>query len=84
MSLFSVVNGTISGSAVSTTTSGSTGNFSIPVGPLADGTYTYLVEATNSFGTTNSAQFSFTIKTQGPTTVPTLGLNPRDDTGVLG
>ena len=85
VSLFSVVNGTISGSAVSTTTSGSTGNFSIPVGPSSpDGTYTYLVEATNSFGTTKSAQFSFTIKTQGPTTVPTLSLNPRDDTGVKG
>ena len=85
VSLFSVVNGTISGSpVVLPTTSGSTGNFSISVGPLSDGTYTYLVEATNSFGTTKSAPFSFTIKTQGPTTVPTLGLNPRDDTGIVG
>ena len=28
-------------------------------------TYTYLVQATNSFGTTNSGQLTFTIKTQG-------------------
>ena len=84
MSLFSVVNGIISGSAVSMTTSGSTGNFSISVGPLAPGTYTYLVKATQLFRHDQSSQFSFTIKTQGPTTVPTLGLNPRDDTGVQG
>ena len=84
MSLFSVVNGITSTSAVSMTTSGSTGNFSISVGPLAAGTYTYLVEATNSYGTTSSSQLTFTIKTQGPTTVPTLGLNPRDVTGAHG
>jgi subtilisin-like proprotein convertase family protein len=86
VSLFAVVNGAVSGSAVNPTpiTAGPNGAFSIPVGPLADGVYTYLVKATNSFGTTSSAPFTFTIETHGPTTVPTLGLNPRDDTGVVG
>ena len=79
-----VVNGSISGPAVGTTTSDSKGNYSIPVGPLADGSYTFLVQATNTFGTTKSGQTTITIDTQGPTTVPTLGLDPRDDTGVKG
>jgi subtilisin-like proprotein convertase family protein len=84
VSVFPVINGTPSTTAVGTTVTGSNGSFSIVVGPLTSGTYTYVVQATNSYGTTSSSAFSFTIKTQGPTVVPTLGLNPRDDTGVKG
>jgi subtilisin-like proprotein convertase family protein len=90
VALFPVINGITGTTSVGTTTAGSNGNFSIPVIPvnpatlLPDGTYTYVVQATNSFGTTKSAAFSFTIKTKGPTGVQTLGLNPRDDTGVKG
>src|SRR5205823_533361 len=54
VALFRVDNGATSGSALGSAKSDSSGSFNIPVGPLADGTYTFLVEATNAFGSTRS------------------------------
>src|SRR5262249_1707189 len=64
VSLFQVVNTVPSGSPLSTTTSDSNGHFSLTAGPLADGSYTFQAQATNSFGTTTSGQTSVTIETQ--------------------
>ena len=89
VSLFQVIGGVISESPLSTATTDANGNYVLPYGgppngPLAPGTYTFLVQAVNSFGPTNSSPLTITIDTQAPTLTPTLSLSPADDTGVVG
>jgi subtilisin-like proprotein convertase family protein len=62
----------------------SAGQYSIQLSNLTDGSYTLQAVATNSFGSSTSAPFTFHVETHGPTTVPTLRLSPLDDTGILG
>jgi len=76
--------GSPTGNPVGTATTDNLGNFSILKTGLADGTYVVQAVATNAFGSTNGAPFTFRVKTSVPTTVPTLILNPADDTGVKG
>jgi hypothetical protein len=88
VSIYQSVNGSPAGPALGTqsATDGS-GNYSIQIGlpnGLADGTYTLQAIATNTFGSSTSAPFSFTVKTQGPTTAPILSILPADDTGIKG
>lgn len=74
----------LSGSATGNAVSDANGNYSITVGPLADGRYTFQVQASNAFGVGNSLQLTVTIDTQGPSLVPTLNILPDDDTGIKG
>ena len=76
--------GSPTGNPVGTATTDNLGNFSILKTGLPDGTYVVQAVATNAFGSTNGAPFTFRVKTSVPTTVPTLALDPADDTGVKG
>ena len=69
---------------IGTTTTNATGNYSIQFPSSPDGSYTVQAVATNTFGSSSSSLLTFTIKTAGPTKVPTLALNPADDTGIKG
>ena len=78
------INGIPATTSVGTTTTDANGNYSVQFPASADGTYVVQAVATNQYGSTSSAQFSFTIKTKPITAIPTLGLNPADDTGIVG
>jgi subtilisin-like proprotein convertase family protein len=82
--LFTSVAGMPSGTALGTTTTDALGNYSIQLFNLPDGTHTYQAVATNTFGSSNSLPFTFTIKTASTLLTPTLALNPADDTGIVG
>ena len=69
---------------IGTTTTDALGNYSIQFPSSPDGSYTVQAVATNTFGSSSSSLFTFTIKSNGPTMVPTLSLNPADDTGIKG
>ena len=84
ISIYIAVNGAPSGSPLASGTTDQNGNYSIQLPPQADGTYTFIAVATNNFGSTRSTTLRVTIKTNAPTTVPTLLLNPVDDTGIKG
>ena len=81
--LFEVISGQPN-QLIGTTTTNSVGAYSIQFPASPDGPYTVLAVATNTYGSTDSAPFTFTIKTTGPTTVPTLLLSPSSDTGIPG
>ncbi|QEH39304.1 Proprotein convertase P-domain protein (plasmid) [Aquisphaera giovannonii] len=49
-----------------------------------DGTYQLIARATNAKGSTDSTPITFTVKTNGPTQDPTLGLLAADDSGIVG
>lgn len=71
------------GSSVATGTSNANGVYTIPFANLGDGTYRVVAVATNSFGNSPvSGVLTFQIKTNAPTTKPTFGLLPADDTGL--
>jgi subtilisin-like proprotein convertase family protein len=69
---------------IGTTTTDSLGNYTIQFPSSPDGSYTVQAVATNTFGSSPSSLYTFTIKTNGPTKVPTLGLLAADDTGIPG
>ncbi|MFO0907024.1 MAG: Ig-like domain-containing protein [Isosphaeraceae bacterium] len=72
------------GAPLATTTSNSLGNYSLTFPNLGDGIYYIQTVATNAFGSSNSSVFKFQIKTNAPTTTPTIGLLGSDDTGIVG
>ena len=69
---------------LATGTTDVSGNYSLQYPTSPAGTYSVVVIATNSKGSTDSTTLTFTIKTSAPTTVPTLLLDPNDDTGIKG
>src|SRR5690606_38136776 len=72
------------------TISSSTGEFSLPLAdvngnPLGDGTYRVAAVATNAHGNSPTSPIvTVRIKTQAPTTAPTLRLDPGYDSGIVG
>jgi large repetitive protein len=85
VALFFSAGGNTTGGPLATGTSDANGNFSLQFpNALPPGPVTVQVVATNVFGSSNSAPLSFTIKTQGPSTAPTLGLLAADDSGIKG
>ena len=84
INIYNAVNGVPSGAPLVTGTTDQNGNYSLQLPAQADGVHTYIATATNTFGTTNGSTLTITIKTNAPTTVPTLLLNPNDDTGIKG
>ena len=69
---------------LATATSDANGSYSLQYPTSPAGTYSVVVIATNANGTSKSATFTFTIKTDAPTTAATLSLDPNDDTGIKG
>ena len=71
---------------VTTTSDAVTGAFVLqfPTQNPTDGTFVIEAAATNADGTTLGNPLTFTIKTAGPTVVPTLNLDPNDDSGIVG
>ena len=84
INIYNSVNGLPSGAPLVTGSTDQNGNYSLQLPVQADGVHKYIATATNTFGTTNSGTITVTIKTSAPTTVPTLMLNPADDTGIVG
>jgi hypothetical protein len=82
--LFLSSNGQPTGAPLQTTTTDANGNYSLIVPYQGDGSYTLQTVATNTFGSTNSPPLSLQIKTNAPTTMPTVGIRPADDTGIKG
>jgi subtilisin-like proprotein convertase family protein len=75
------------GAALATASSDAGGNYSLQFpAVLADGPYTIQVLAKNIINglTSLSPAYSFTIKSHGPTTAPSLSILAADDTGVAG
>jgi len=65
----------------------SSGNFTLQLPNLgSQGTFTVAVRASNDAGNAKNlgGPVTFTIKTQGPTTAPTLVMNPYYDSGIVG
>jgi subtilisin-like proprotein convertase family protein len=85
----------VTGQLLATPTVSSTGSYLTQLGSvvngvfvplqLADGTYTLVAVTTDAAGNTStSAPLTFTVKATPPQIVPTLGIAPADDTGLIG
>ena len=72
--------------AIITTSDAVTGAFALPFPTQnpTDGTFTIEAKATNADGSTLGNPLTFTIDTVGPTQVPTLKIDPNDDSGIVG
>ncbi|MFO0951497.1 MAG: Ig-like domain-containing protein [Isosphaeraceae bacterium] len=84
VSLFRSSGGLPTGPALATTTTDLNGNYTLVFPSTGDGVYTLQTVATNSFGSSNSSTLSIQIKTNAPTTAPTVDIRAADDTGIKG